>query len=187
MCGNVRNVHCDMLGAVGWTVFQRRQDGSVNFYRDYIDYIDGFGSADGEYWLGLDNIHCLTTRSPKAVLLVDLADFEGNYKYARYSYFSVGNGDTGYRINIGGYSGTAGDAMNGGNEPVNGMSFTTRDHDADVSDRNCAVLYKGDGGTNPVMMPTSMDSISMDHIHPLLMESTGNLLKVITILPSTRQ
>ena len=143
MCGNVRNVHCDMLGAVGWTVFQRRQDGSVNFYRDYVDYIDGFGSADGEYWLGLDNIHCLTTRSTKAELLVDLADFEGNYKYARYSYFSVGNGDTGYRINTGGYSGTAGDGMNAGANPANGMSFTTRDHDADAASTNCATSHKG--------------------------------------------
>lgn len=27
-------------------------DGSVNFYRSWQTYKEGFGKADGEYWLG---------------------------------------------------------------------------------------------------------------------------------------
>jgi hypothetical protein len=33
-------------------VFQYRFNGSVDFYRNFSDYERGFGSLDGEFWLG---------------------------------------------------------------------------------------------------------------------------------------
>ena len=129
----------------GWTVFQRRRDGSEDFYRNWADYVAGFGSLKREFWLGLDRIHCLATAALRTELQVDLADFEGNYKYAQYSFFSVGNSGTNYRLNIAGYNGSAGDSLT----YSNGMQFTTKDRDNDRgSGRNCAVTYGGAGWFN---------------------------------------
>ena len=121
----------------GWTVFQRRQDGSVDFYRYWTDYENGFGA--GEFWLGLSNIHRLTKEGSNT-LRVDLEDFEGNTAYANYSTFNVSDGSTEYILTVGGYSGDAEDRLT---TYHNGMRFSTRDNDNDNIGGNCAVDYNG--------------------------------------------
>ena len=122
----------------GWTVFQRRQDGSVDFYRNWTDYEDGFGNLTEEFWLGLGKINRLT-KEQSNTLRVDLGDFDGNTAYAQYTTFSVGNSTTKYNLTVGGYSGTAGDSL----AHHNGIKFTTRDNDNDNQGDNCAQHYHG--------------------------------------------
>ena len=77
----------------GWTVFQRRQDGSVDFNRSWVDYERGFGNLSGEFWLGLSKLHRLT-RYGIHTLRVCLGDFENNTAYAQYCTFSIGDSIT---------------------------------------------------------------------------------------------
>ena len=96
----------------GWTVFQRRKDASLDFYHtNWIDYEEGFGDLNGEFWLGLSKIHCLTQDGTDYALRVDLGDFENETCYAKYSTFNIGDSTTDYTITVGGYSGDAGDSL----------------------------------------------------------------------------
>ena len=123
----------------GWTVFQRRQDGSVDFYRGWNDYKAGFGQLTAEFWLGNDKIHRLTASRPSS-LRVELEDWNGVKAYAKYGKFNIGDEQAQYRLEVGSYSGTAGDSL----AYHNNMAFTTKDRDNDRhSSNNCAVEYTG--------------------------------------------
>ena len=101
----VFQVRCDMTTAGdGWTVLQRRLDGSVDFYRVWSEYRKGFGDLNGEFWLGLDKIHRLS-KSGLNVLRVDLEDFEKETRYAVYNKFAIANESDYYRLTVGDYSG----------------------------------------------------------------------------------
>ena len=134
------NVYCNMrTDGGGWTVFQRRQDGSVDFYRGWNDYKSGFGELTAEFWLGNDKIHRLTASRPSS-LRVELEDWNGVRVYARYGKFNIGDEQAKYRLEVGSYSGTAGDSL----AWHNNMAFSTKDRDNDRdSSRNCAVEYTG--------------------------------------------
>ena len=109
--GEPIQVLCDMTtDGGGWTVFQRRLDGSVDFYLDWESYKNGFGDLNGEFWLGNDNLHRLTA-TDDVILRVNLEDFDGNKAYAEYTTFKVADKADKYRLSIGEYSGTAGDSM----------------------------------------------------------------------------
>ncbi|KAM9715803.1 microfibril-associated glycoprotein 4-like isoform 1-T1 [Menidia menidia] len=138
-------VYCDMgrdnidESAEKWTVIQRRQDGTVNFYKKWEHYRNGFGSAAGEYWLGLETMH-LMTRAKSYELMVDMEDFEGQKVFALYSSFAVGPESEGYRLKLGTFvKGAAGDSLS----VHNGQKFTTHDRDQDTHGSNCARLCYG--------------------------------------------
>uniref|UniRef100_A0A1Q3FK49 Putative ficolin n=1 Tax=Culex tarsalis TaxID=7177 RepID=A0A1Q3FK49_CULTA len=139
--GEPFGVFCDQdYEGGGWTVIQNRYDGSVNFYRGWQQYENGFGSMEGEFWLGLKKIHELTF-SKRYELVVLLDDWEGNRAVARYSRFLVAGPEEKYTLkSVGTYTGTAGDSLSG----HVGMKFSTLDVDNDTyEDGACAVQYQG--------------------------------------------
>ena len=102
------DVFCDQTTAGGgWTVFQKRIDGSVDFNLNWSDYKHGFGDLNGEFWLGLERIHRLTSDN-NSMLRVDMEDFEGESGYAEYSLFGVRSEHDKYQLILGSYN-TAGD------------------------------------------------------------------------------
>ncbi|XP_021240198.1 fibroleukin [Numida meleagris] len=136
-------VYCDMeTQGGGWTVLQRRQDGSTNFNRTWNDYKHGFGNLSREFWLGNDKIHLLT-KSQEMQLRIDLEDFNGIKEYAKYQYFYVANEYLKYRLSVHGYSGTAGDALLYSRHYNHDQKFfTTPDKDNDrYASGNCGAFY----------------------------------------------
>ena len=132
--------YCDMTTDGGeWTTFQRRQDGSQDFFLYWTDYENGFGNISNEFWLGLAHMHRLTASTARTELRVDLEDSSGNTRYAQYTDFGIGDASTNYVLTVAGYSGTAGDSLT----QHNNFPFSTRDRDNDNSRGNCAQSYTG--------------------------------------------
>ena len=101
------DVFCDQTtDGGGWTVFQKRIDGSVDFYRYWADYKNGFSNLNGEFWLGLDKIHRLTN-SDVFELRVDLEDWQGGTRFAKYTSFVISNEANKYKLSLGSYSGNS--------------------------------------------------------------------------------
>ncbi|NXS01991.1 TENR protein, partial [Oxylabes madagascariensis] len=79
-------VYCDMTtDGGGWIVFQRRQNGLTDFFRKWADYRVGFGNLEDEFWLGLDNIHKITSQG-RYELRIDMRDGQ-EAAYAYYDKF----------------------------------------------------------------------------------------------------
>ncbi|XP_007427968.1 angiopoietin-related protein 6 [Python bivittatus] len=132
-------VWCDQeYDGGGWTVIQRRQDGSVNFFTTWQHYKNGFGNLEGEHWLGLESIHLLT-RQGSYMLRVLMEDWSGRQAQAEYSTFALEPENDFYRLRLGKYQGNAGDSLSWHNS----RQFSTLDHDHDAYSGNCAHYQKG--------------------------------------------
>ena len=138
----IADVYCDMnTTGGGWIVIQRNRQGSeVDFVRDWVDYEDGFGDLETDFWYGLKKMHCLTAQG-QWEMRVDYKAQNGVWDYLHYNQFKVANATDKYRLTVGGYTGKAGDFFRGSDPAVN-EQFTTRDNDNDQwAEGNCAHKY----------------------------------------------
>ena len=105
----------------GWIVIQNRDDGTTDFFRTWNEYKEGFGNIAGEFWMGLEKIHELTSSKIFALLIV-MENSKGEKRYARYSSFGISGESSGYSLSLlGKYVGDAGDSLS----YHAGMKFST--------------------------------------------------------------
>jgi len=60
--------------------------------------------------VGNELLHVITNQGWYE-LRVDMSDFDGNSKYAKYKVFRIGDGASGYQLVVSGYSGDAGEFL----------------------------------------------------------------------------
>jgi len=139
--GGPKQVRCNMdVDGGGWLVFQRRFNGTVDFNVGWELYKKGFGSSEGEFWLGNDILHYLTT-AHESETYIHAGRFNGETKFSKYSPFRVGSEENWYKL----YSPMRIDGIVslGRNHLQN---FTTFDKDNDQSSYiNCAKYLKNGG------------------------------------------
>ncbi|XP_077440339.1 angiopoietin-related protein 4-like [Vanacampus margaritifer] len=135
------NVLCEMTSEGGWTVIQKRLDGSQNFNQLWESYKNGFGSLNGEFWLGLENIHAISKQS-QYLLQVEVTDRAGETHTSLYR-FQLDGEEKNYALHLeqDSTSGVQGGSILTGSS---GLPFSTADRDNDLAvDVNCAELHSG--------------------------------------------
>ena len=139
-------VYCDQTtNGGGWTVLQRRIDGSVDFFRDWEHYKQGFGNLQNEHWLGNENIFTLTLQGlyPRGnELRIDMMNAKKIKKSVRYANFHINNAVNKYALHVNGYTGTLTDQL----RPHNGIKFSTFDLDNDSIAKTVHQCFLAAGG-----------------------------------------
>ncbi|KAM6989648.1 tenascin-N isoform 2-T2 [Tautogolabrus adspersus] len=136
---NPIEVYCDMdTDGGGWLMLQRRTNGKLDFMKRWRQYIAGFGNMTDEFWIGLDKIYQLTNTPTQYELRFDLG-LGSERAYAVYDNFKIAPVKQKFKLTIGTYRGTAGDAMT----YHQGQPWTTVDNDNDITLGNCALTHRG--------------------------------------------
>ena len=162
----------------GWTVFQRRQDGSVDFKRNWVSYEKGFGNLTGEHWLGLSKMHHLTQGGSSNMLRIEIQTVHNQKVYGQYSMFYIGNVTTQYKLNVSGHSGNAVSDF----ASYNGHRFATYDNDFNncISTwNNNGWWYRDDGCFKTILNGNYGSDVSWDGIFWYSQNVTGTLAKFV--------
>jgi len=134
-----------LMSVNNWIVIQQRVDGCLSFDRSWAAYKEGFGNISDNFWLGLEKMHQLTTNAPYRLRIEIQSVEDDKWFSAEYDSFFITSESRGYALNVSGYFGDVGDALNmnnSGKYPQNGMKFSTRDKDNDLSTLgNCAAKF----------------------------------------------
>ncbi|KAH8406651.1 hypothetical protein KR222_001575, partial [Zaprionus bogoriensis] len=110
-----------------WIVIQQRIRGYENFRTDWATYRRGFGTFDGDFFLGLEKIHRLTRDQPQK-LHIRMESFNGSSIWVAYDEFAISGEEDQYRLSkLHGFSGNTRDWL----EYHKNSKFSTYDRDND--------------------------------------------------------
>jgi len=140
----------ELTNKLGWTVLQKRFNGVENFDRNWNEYAKGFGTLDGEHWIGLEKIFLLTnqmtanfnqlaSKSPR--LRFDLEDWNGLELYAEVNGFSIATAEQQYYIYDMGPAYGPATYIGHDSVPLYRVRFSTKDNDN--TNRKCPLKYNG--------------------------------------------
>ncbi|PIK38029.1 putative ficolin-2-like [Apostichopus japonicus] len=126
-------------------VFQRRQDGSVDFFLLWASYKEGFGNLSTEFWIGNDKLYYLTNQK-RYEIRIDLVNREYNSYYGKFDFFRINDESDNYRLSgLGTYSGTVDERSSPDGDFLRyhlNQEFSTQDNDNDAYSNNCADYYR---------------------------------------------
>ena len=143
--GSPRKVFCDMTTeGGGWIVMQKRLDGSVDFYRNWDNYANGFGNVYGEYWLGNEFVHQYTNAHPTE-MIGEATDFDGVRVATKLKNFKVSDSSSKYTLQYTTCIVLSGDGKlcTEDWQRARNRKFGTFDMDNDNVDYNCVVRHGG--------------------------------------------
>ena len=140
-------VYCMMKEQHGWIAVQQRQVGSVDFYRNWTEYRNGFGDPATDYYLGNELIHQLTFGRQMQIAIMG-QDFNDELRILYFDGFYIENEQTGYKLHAGTFStdSPSPESLAGNWLEKDGVSFSTKDNDNDpIADTHCAEYWNTAG------------------------------------------
>ncbi|KAH8306999.1 hypothetical protein KR044_003134, partial [Drosophila immigrans] len=109
--GSIKVLAQKCISGPGWIVIHRRMDHNVSFNQGWYSFVDGFGDMDGDFWIGLNNVHALTKRQPHD-LYIHLVFPNNETRFAHYDNFVISGKNDDYKLkSLGNYFGNAGDGL----------------------------------------------------------------------------
>ena len=92
---------------VGWLLIHQRVDATLSFDETYINFKNGFGTTESNYFIGLSNLNIMTSSTGKR-LQVYLESFDGDIIVFIYEFFRVLDHSKYYKFQLSGFSGPSG-------------------------------------------------------------------------------
>lgn len=128
-----------------WMVVMERnqkKNSIFSFYKNWTEYASGFGSPEGEFWIGNRALHALTSGEEQMTLKVLLRKHDFNFVDMEYGRFKISSEEDYFRISVSDYNGPEGwDTLT----RANSTPFQTFDRHSTQNGEhvNCAAQRRG--------------------------------------------